>query len=300
MIYTLTLNPAIDYVMRVENFKSGEVNRAGEVSLMAGGKGINVSIMLKNLGEKSVALGVAAGFTGKEIERLLQNDGVKCDFVWLKDGNSRINAKLKVGCETEINAPGPKIEEDTVKKLYKKIDRLKKGDYLVMAGSVPKGFPETIYQDILIRLNKKEINTVVDAEGALLTETLKYQPFLIKPNHHELGELFDVEIEDKETAIKYAKELCKMGARNVLVSMSSKGAVLVTQSGEVVSGDAPKGTLVNSTGAGDSMVAGFIKGYILDGEPKTAFKYGVCAGSATAFSEGIGTGEMVEEIMMKN
>ncbi|MBO5364224.1 MAG: 1-phosphofructokinase [Clostridia bacterium] len=297
MVYTLTLNPALDYVVKVPDYRNGQVNRAGETAFLPGGKGINVSIMLKHLGINSVPLGFAAGFTGKELERYLICEGCVPEFVYLAEGNTRINVKLKAGTETEINAPGPKVTERELEALKAQIAGLESGDFLVLAGSIPKGLPESIYRDIMADLQGKGVNVAVDTEGDALLQTLPYQPFLIKPNHHELGDIFGVEINTKEMAAEYARKLQKQGARNVLVSMAGQGAVLATENGKGFAAEAPKGTVVNSTGAGDSTVAGFLVGYLETEDYETAFLKGICSGSATAFSQGLGTAEEVEELL---
>ena len=297
MIYTLTLNPALDYVVKVLDYCKGAVNRAVETTFLPGGKGINVSIMLKHLGVNSVPLGFAAGFTGKELERYLIDAGCIPEFVFLAEGHTRINVKLKADAETEINALGPVVTSRELAALKAQIAGLEPGDFLVLAGSIPKGLPQSIYRDIMEDLSKKQVSVVVDTEGEALLQTLEYKPFLIKPNHHELGDIFGVEVTGKEDAVTYARKLQKMGARNVLVSMAGDGAVLVTESGQSYQATAPSGTVVNSTGAGDSTVAGFLAGFLEKGSYRDAFLKGICSGSATAFSQGLGTGEEVAELM---
>lgn len=297
MIYTLTLNPALDYVVKVPDYREGVVNRAKETGFLPGGKGINVSLMLRHLGVNSTPLGFAAGFTGKELERYLIQEGCVPEFVFLAEGHTRINVKLKAGSETEINAPGPMVTERELSALMAQIAGLESGDFLVLAGSIPKGLPESIYRDLMASLSEKQVHIVIDAEGESLLEALSYQPFLIKPNHHELGALFGVEIKDKEEALAYARKLQEKGARNVLVSMAGDGAVLVAENGQTLVADAPKGTVVNSTGAGDSTVAGFLAGFLEKGDYKAAFLKGICAGSSTAFSQGLGTEAEVLELM---
>ena len=297
MIYTLTLNPALDYVAYVESYKSGDINRTSKTTISAGGKGINVSLVLKELDTKSVSLGFIAGFTGEEIKRQLDESGIETDFVILKNGSSRINVKIKSDLETDINASGPEILNADVEKMLLSFDNLCDGDYLVLSGSVPKGVPQTIYCDIMKRLCHKKINFVVDAEGELLISTLKYKPFLIKPNHHELGAIFNTEITDNASAIHYIKKLQEMGATNVLVSMGKDGAVFVSGNGDILSSPSPKGQLINSTCAGDSMVAGFIAGYIKENSFDYALRLGICSGSATAFSEGLGNKEKIFNLL---
>lgn len=288
MIYTLTLNPSLDYIIYADNYREGMVNRTRSESIVPGGKGINVSLVLKNLGYESVALGFAGGFVGDEIERLLAREGIKTDFIRV-DGNSRINVKLKAAVETEINAQAPQID---VAKLYEKLGAIKEGDYLVLAGSAPDW---RVYAEIMGRINKGA-KVIVDAEGELLMNTLGYKPFLIKPNHHELGVILGKEISTHNDAVEGARILLEKGARNVFVSMADKGGVLVGESRVYVT-EAPKGKVINSTGAGDSAVAGFIAGYIESGDIETAFVKGICTGSASAFSHGLATRNKVEELM---
>lgn len=299
MIYTITFNPALDYIVRVEDFKLGEVNRTSYEEVYAGGKGINVSIVLKNLEVENIALGYIAGFTGEEIETKVKSFGCKTDFIKLNNGMSRINVKLKSNEESEINAQGPQITSNDLEQLYKKLDLLKQGDILVLAGSIPKTLPKDIYEIIMKRLSGKEIKFIVDATGDLLLNVLKYNPFLIKPNHHELAELFDVVIENEDEIIKYAKKLKEMGARNVLISRAGDGAIFITENNKVIKSDVPGGKLINSVGAGDSMVGGFIAGYLKNEDLEEAFKMGVATGSASAFSEGLATKEKVYELLMQ-
>lgn len=297
MIYTVTFNPSLDYVVDVKDFKVGIVNRTVQETIFPGGKGINVSMVLKNLGYDSTALGFTAGFVGNEIIRLLNEKGVDTDFIPVEKGVSRINVKLRSNEESEINGQGPKIEEADIKKLYKQLDELSDGDVLVLAGSIPDVMPSSMYMDIMDYLKEKDIRIVVDATRDLLTNVLPYHPFLIKPNNHELGEIFGVEITDKDDVIKYAKKLQEQGARNVLVSMAGDGAVLVSEDGQEFKAEAPAGKVKNSVGAGDSMVAGFVSGYLATGDYKQAFMYGVCTGSASAFSEELATKAEVEALL---
>ncbi len=299
MIYTITFNPSLDYIVDVKDFKTGIVNRTEGEKIFPGGKGVNVSMVLKNLGADSIALGFEAGFTGKEIGRLLDEKGIKTDFITVKEGNSRINIKLRSAEETEINGQGPEIEKEDIEKLYGKLDKLQKGDCLVLAGSIPGVMPSSSYKDIMEYLKEKDIKIVVDATRELLTNVLCYKPFLIKPNNHELGEIFGVEINSKEDAIKYAIKLQEKGARNVLVSMAKDGAVMVTEDGQKLSSEAPKGEVKNSVGAGDSMVAGFLYGYLISESYEEAFKYGLATGSASAFSEGMATKADVEKLLQQ-
>ena len=299
MIYTITFNPSLDYIVDVKDFKTGIVNRTEGEKIFPGGKGVNVSMVLKNLGADSIALGFEAGFTGKEIGRLLDEKGIKTDFITVKEGNSRINIKLRSAEETEINGQGPEIEKEDIEKLYGKLDKLQKGDCLVLAGSIPGVMPSSSYKDIMEYLKEKDIKIVVDATRELLTNVLCYKPFLIKPNNHELGEIFGVEINSKEDAIKYAIKLQEKGARNVLVSMAKDGAVMVTEDGQKLSSEAPKGEVKNSVGAGDSMVAGFLYGFLISESYEEAFKYGLATGSASAFSEGMATKADVEKLLQQ-
>lgn len=293
MIYTVTLNPAVDYTVYMDELKRGEINRSRSENIFFGGKGINVSNVLKSLGVKSTALGFSAGFTGFAIEDDLSKKGITADFVHLKNGFTRINVKLREGVETDINTAGPQIDENETAELFEKLDRLKNGDVLVLSGSVPKCMPSDTYEQILKRLSPKEVRVVVDAEGKLLENALKYRPFIIKPNAEELGELFDVVIENPQSAAKYAKKLINAGAGNVLVSMGRDGAVLIDRNGTEHFCAAFSGKTVNTVGAGDSMVAGFIAGYERTGDFDYALRLGTAAGSATAFSEGLAEGEHI-------
>ena len=300
MIYTVTFNPSLDYIVTVKDFKTGVVNRTTEEIIFPGGKGINVSMVLKNLGYESTALGFMAGFTGEAICNLLDKKGITTDFITVEKGVSRINVKLRSNEESEINGQGPEILDTDIQKLYSKLDTLGDGDTLVLAGSIPDVMPQSIYMDIMKHLEGKNIRIVVDATKDLLANVLAYKPFLIKPNNHELGEIFGVEISDKDEVVMYAKKLQEKGARNVLVSMAGDGAVLVTEDGQEFRAEAPKGKVVNSVGAGDSMVAGFIAGYLSTKEYIEAFKMGVCTGSASAFSEELATKAEVEELLKQN
>ena len=294
MIYTVTFNPSIDYIATCSDFKLGETNRTTKELMYPGGKGINVSIVLNNLGLENTALGFVGGFTGKEIENLLNAQGIKTDFIEIKDGLSRINVKLRSNEESELNGLGPTIDEESVKKLYLKLDNLKANDYLVLAGSVPSSMSKTIYSDIMKYLEGKNINIIVDATKDLLLNTISYHPFLVKPNIKELGELFNTEILTKDEAITYARKLQDKGARNVIVSMGKDGAVILTENKEIISTNAPEGKLVNSVGSGDSMVAGFICGLSRFNNYEEAFKYAVCTGSASAFSDELATKEKAD------
>lgn len=300
MVYTVTFNPALDYIIQLPELKAGKMNRTQKESIVVGGKGINVSLVLQQLGIESTLLGFIAGFTGQEIERDLESKGCICDFVKLQKGISRINVKLKGQNETEINAQGPEIDENALNRLKDKIIKLNNGDVLVLAGSVPKTLSNEVYADFIKLLSKKSVDIVVDAEGQLLDSVLSYHPFLIKPNHHELGRLFNTSIKTKDDAIYYAKKLQDKGARNVLVSMSGMGAVLCTEDGNVYKRDAAKGVLINSVGAGDSMVAGFLSGWLKKHDYKYALELGMSAGAATAFSEGLAKKEDIKNIYDEN
>ncbi len=296
MIYTITFNPAIDYTVTLPEYRAGAVNRAVSEKLLAGGKGINVSIVLASLGVESTALGFAAGFTGRQLIKMLDGIGCKTDLIELESGYTRINVKIKAETETEINAPGPDIGAEDMEKLFKKLGALKAGDTLVLAGSIPPSLPDTVYCDIMERLADKRVDIIVDAEGDLLANALKYRPFLVKPNNHELGGIFGVELKTREDVLPYARKLRDMGARNVLVSMAGDGAVFAAGDGREYMSAAPNGRVVNSTGAGDSMVAGFIAGFKESGDYMHAFKTGLAAGSASAFSEDLATKDEVLKI----
>lgn len=287
MIYTLTLNPSIDYIVGLDDLETGKVNRAVYDKILPGGKGINVSIVLKNLGTDSCALGFVGGFSGDYIKKAVEEHGVKTDFVTLKKATSRINIKIKAEEETEINAKGPEISENEVEILMDKIRNINDGDVLVLAGSVPKGFGKDFYSEIMKELSSKNIKIIVDAEGELLKNTLQYKPFLIKPNNFELEGIFGVKIDSKEETVKYAKELRKMGARNVIVSLGGDGGILVSEDGKVFFTEAPRGKVVNTTGCGDSVVAGFIHEFENSKNNEKAFLMGISSGSAGAFSENL-------------
>ena len=300
MIYTVTFNPSLDYIVSVENFTVGRVNRTNEELILPGGKGINVSIVLHNLGVESTALGFTAGFVGEEIKRQIEKFHIHTEFVNIEKGVSRINVKLRSTEESEINGMGPHIDEASLQEFYTQLDTLQQDDVLVLAGSIPASLPNSIYGDIMKRLIGKNIRIVVDATKDLLVNVLQYHPFLIKPNNYELGEIFGEEdLKDKERIVEYAKKLQEMGATNVLVSMAGDGAVLVAENGLVCKCEAPKGIVKNSVGAGDSMVAGFLYGYLEKGNFEEAFRYGVCTGSASAFSDYLATKEEVMELITK-
>ncbi|MBO6154568.1 MAG: 1-phosphofructokinase [Lachnospiraceae bacterium] len=289
MIYTVTFNPSLDYIVSVDNFTLGKVNRTTDELMFPGGKGINVSMVLKNLGYDSVALGFMAGFTGNEIIRMLDERGVISDFIHVEKGLSRINVKLRSNEESEINGQGPAIDADAISRLYSKLDKLQDGDVLVLAGSIPDVMSRNTYMDIMKRLNGRGVKVVVDATKDLLVNVLEYKPFLVKPNNHELGEIYGVTLNTRDEVVPYAKRMQEAGARNVLISMAGEGAVLLDEQGEVHMSEAPKGKVVNSVGAGDSMVAGFIAGYLESGNYDEAFYMGLCTGSASAFSENLAT-----------
>ena len=286
MIYTVTFNPAIDYVVHTDKMTIGNVNRSSQEEIYYGGKGINVSIVLNELGIKSKALGFIAGFTGDAIEKGVREAGIETDFVRLENGFSRINVKIKSDKETELNGSGPEIRKENIDLLFEKINMLKDGDTLVLAGSVPNTLPSDIYESILKSLSGKHVKTVVDATKDLLINVLKYKPFLVKPNNHELGEIFGVTLTTTEEIIKYAEKLKEMGAKNVLVSMAGDGALLLDEHGQTHICGVCKGVVKNSVGAGDSMVAGFIAGS-QQGDYEYALKLGTAAGGATAFSDGL-------------
>lgn len=297
MIYTVTFNPALDYVIKVNKFETGIVNRVFQENIFFGGKGINVSVILRELGFDSVALGFTAGFTGKALEDGIKAQGITSDFIHLDNGMTRINVKMKSDNETEINGMGPDISKEAINELFEKLDKLKEGDVLALSGSIPQTLPEDIYEQIMERLQNRGVLIAVDATKDLLLNVLKYHPFLIKPNNHELGEMFHVELKSDEDIIYYAKELQKQGAKNVLISMAGDGAILVTETNEVVKMGVPKGEIKNSVGAGDSMVAGFLAGYLKTGSYQEALKLGTASGSATAFSEGLAKREYIDELL---
>ena len=298
MIYTVTFNPSLDYVVQVDDFAVGEINRTRTESIYPGGKGINVSLVLQNLGLPSVALGFTAGFSGAEIERLLQEAGCRCDFIAVKAGYSRINTKIISGAETALNGQGPQLSEVELAALFNKLRRLTQDDVLVLAGSIPASLPDNIYEQILELLQPVGTRVVVDATGDLLLKVLKYRPFLIKPNHEELGEFFGRgPLLTEEEILAAAQRLQQQGARNVLVSRGANGALLLDENGKMHKQASPKGTLVNSVGAGDSMVAGFLAGYLQTQDYDAALRLGVAAGSASAFKAWLATREDVEKIL---
>lgn len=296
MVYTVTLNPALDYVMKLKALRTDDINRTDGEEIYYGGKGINVSVILTQLGIPNTPLGFLGGFTGKKLEEMLKNDNVSCDFNYLKNGDTRINVKIKADKEIDLNACGPEITKEDMQSFLKKLDGIKSGDYLILAGSIPNTLPDDIYEQILERVGDRNINCVVDATGDLLKNVLKYKPFLIKPNHHELGDLFSVQIKSDDDIVKYSKKLQEMGAKNVLVSMAKDGAMLTDENGCVHKIGNAKGKLINSVGCGDSMVAGFTAGYIKTADYSYALRLGSACGNATAFSEKLATREEIERV----
>lgn len=299
MIYTVTLNPSIDYIVRLDSLKIGVTNRTTSEEYYIGGKGINVSCVLAELGIKSTAIGFVAGFTGEAIEKGLRNPKITADFITLKSGISRINIKIKAGEETEINCQGPHIDEEELLNLFDKIDNIQSGDTLIIAGNVPNSLPSDVYERIIERLKDRDIRLVVDATRMLLVNSLKYKPFLIKPNRQELSEIFNTKVENEEDVIKYARELRKMGAKNVLVSLGGDGALLADEYGEIRKQGVVKGKVLNTVGSGDSMVAGFIAGYIEKNDYAYALKLGSACGNATAFLNGLATKDKIEELLAR-
>ena len=297
MIYTVTFNPSLDYVVQMQSMTAGTINRTTVEHIYPGGKGVNVSVILSNLGIKSRVLGFKAGFTGENLENMLKDYGCSTDLIKLDDGFTRINVKINAGEETEINGQGPFIGERALGELFTKLDMLKQGDILVLAGSIPNTLPSDVYERIMERLKGRGIRFVVDATKDLLLKVLKYEPFLIKPNNHELGEMFGKELHEAEEITAHAGKLQKMGAKNVLVSMAGDGAILVTEAGEVYQARPPKGKVINSVGAGDSMVAGFLTGYMETGEYEQAFRLGIASGSASAFCSWLASKEEIERLL---
>lgn len=296
MIYTVTFNPSLDYIVSVKDFKLGLTNRTDSELMLPGGKGINVSIVLKNLGIDNTALGFVAGFTGKEVVKRLEKFGVKNGFLEIPEGFTRINVKLKSIDGTEINGQGPSISEEKIEQLMTRLDEMGEGDVLFLSGSIPASMPDDTYQKIMERLKDKGVLISVDATQELLLKVLPYHPFLIKPNNHELGEIFGVELRTRESVVPYGKKLQAMGAENVLISMAGEGAVLIASDGQVYDAPAPKGILKNGVGAGDSMVAGFMAGWLERKEYQHAFYMGVAAGSASAFSEQLAVKEEIDQV----
>lgn len=299
MIFTVTFNPSLDYIVRVDEMRLGTINRTNYEQLLPGGKGINVSIVLGNLGHPSRALGFSAGVTGVALEKLLADAGVDADLVHVKEGFTRINAKVKAVEETELNGQGPRIAPEDVNALFSKLDVLGQDDTLVISGSVPNTLPSDMYEQVMERLAGHGVRIVVDAERDLLTRVLPYRPFLVKPNNHELGDIFGVTLKTRDEVVPYARRIQEMGAQNVLVSMAGEGGVLVAADGQVYQSPAAKGTVVNSVGAGDSCVAGFLAGLMETGSYQTAFRMGLAAGSASAFSDHLATRPEVEDLMSR-
>ena len=297
MIYTITLNPALDYIIKLKELVPNEINTSESEYIIPGGKGINVSIILKRLDVESVTLGFISGFTGKEIQKLVEKEKIQTDLINLEEGHSRINVKiLENEKETAINSKGPLVDNKSIENLYQKLNNLKENDILVLSGSIPKGIKEDIYEEICEKIKDKNVKIVVDSTKKLLLNTLKYRPFLIKPNHHELGEMFNVQILNQDQAIEYAKKLQQEGARNVLVSMGEKGSVLLDENGKVYKKDIIKNrNVVNTVGAGDSMVAGFLAGYLKYKNYEDALKLGIASASATVNNVFLGTKDEINE-----
>lgn len=299
MIYTVTLNPSIDYIVRLDSLKLGVTNRTKSEEFYFGGKGINVSCVLAELDLESTALGFVAGFTGEAIEKGIRNDKIITDFIRLKNGISRINIKIKSDEETEINCQGPHIEQHELERLFQRIDSVADGDTLVLAGNIPNTMPDDVYEKILERIKNKDVRIVVDATKKLLVNSLKYKPFLIKPNRQELSEIFDTEIKSSSDIEKYAGELQKMGAKNVLISLGQDGAMLIDEYGKIHTAGVFKEKVINTVGSGDSMVAGFIAGYEKEKDYSYALKLGSVCGNATAFLSGLATRDKIEELIKK-
>lgn len=301
MIYTITLNPALDYTISLKKLIQNKINTSTSECIIPGGKGINVSIILKRLGIDSVVLGFISGFTGEEIKRLVENEKIRTDFIKMKTGNSRINVKiLEKSSETAINSYGPSVDNKSIEELFQKLEKIKKDDILVLSGSTPKGINENIYEKICENVKDKNVKIVVDSTKDLLVNTLKYNPFLIKPNHHELGEIFNVQITNKNQAIEYAKRLQQKGARNVLVSMGSEGSVLLDENGEEYKGNVIQNkNVINTVGAGDSMVAGFLAGYLKFEDYEKALNLGISAATATVNNVYLGTKDEIVEYFDK-
>ena len=298
MVYTITLNPAFDYVMRVGKLRTDDINRSQSETLYCGGKGINVSTVLRELNVPSVAWGFIAGFTGEELARRLEEDGIRADFVRVKKGLTRINVKIKAETELDVNANGPEVDESEIAALMAKLDQARAGDVVILAGAPPKNLPKDIYQQMLKRLEGRDVRFVVDAEGELLKNVLPYKPLLIKPNHHELAGLFGVADKlTEEEIVHYAKLLQKEGARNVLISRGGDGAILVDETGAVHKRGNVPGKVVNTVGAGDSMVAGFVAGLLQTGDHGYALKLGSACGNATACSEGLATRKDIDRVL---
>jgi 1-phosphofructokinase len=299
VVYTITFNPALDYVINLDSIQTHDINRATSEEIYYGGKGINVSAILTRLGIENKALGFAAGFTGEKLVEMMNDDGINSDFIFLKNGFTRINVKMKADKEIDVNAAGPDISQEDIDKLMEKLNEIQSGDYLVLAGSIPSSLPNDIYESILKSLSSKGVNFVVDAEKDLLLNALKYKPFLVKPNHHELGDMFGVTTESDEDIEVYSKKLQEKGARNVVVSRAKDGAMLIDENQKAYKIGNIKGKLVNSVGCGDSMVAGFLAGYIEKKDYQYALKLGSACGNATAFSKELATKEEIIEVFNK-
>lgn len=297
MIYTITFNPALDYISQVEDFQIGKINRTKTEKILPGGKGLNVSTVLKNLGIESTALGFIAGFTGNELKKDIEQRGIKTDFIRVTKGMTRINVKINSNEETALNGNGPEITENDIKKLIEKVKKIKKEDIVILAGNIPECINNNIYEIICKTLEQNKVTFIVDATKELLMNVLKYRPFLIKPNKEELEETFKEIIETKEDIVVHAKKLQLMGAQNVLISLGGDGAILVSKENKVYFSKAPKGKVINTVGAGDSMVAGFIAGYEKSGDFEQAFKMGIATGSASAFSMNLATAEEVASLL---
>lgn len=299
MVYTVTLNPALDYIMQVKKLRFDDINRSYFEDLHYGGKGINVSVVLKRLGIANKAMGFIAGFTGDRLEEMLISEGIDCDFLRLEKGDTRINVKIKSETELDINARGPQIAPEDIENLIRGLNKIQPGDYLVLAGSIPENLPDDIYERMLSELDGRGVNFVVDTTGDLLLRVLKYKPFLIKPNHHELGDLFGVKVQSDEDVVLYAKKLQELGAKNVLVSRGSKGATLLDENGKVTNIGIIEGKIVSTVGSGDSMVAGFIAGYIDTGDFSHALRLGAACGNATAFCNALAEASDIQSAYKK-
>lgn len=297
MFYTVTLNPALDYILQVDDFGIGKINRTKTEKILPGGKGLNVSMVLKNLGIDSVAIGFIAGFTGDELRKQMEQKGVKTEFIKVQNGITRINVKISSNQETALNGIGPDIDEKDIEELLQKINEITSDDLVILSGNIPKSIPKNIYPIICDILEKNNVTFVVDATRELLIDVLKYKPFLIKPNKEELEETFKVKITTKDELVTYAKKLQDMGAQNVLISLGGDGAILLNKEGKVYYSKAPKGKVINTVGAGDSMVAGFLAGYKKTKDYEQAFKMGIATGSASAFSMDLATAKEVEDLL---
>lgn len=297
MFYTVTLNPALDYISQVDDFGIGKINRTKTEKILPGGKGLNVSMVLKNLGIDSVAIGFIAGFTGDELRKQMEQKGVKTEFIKVQNGITRINVKISSNQETALNGIGPDIDEKNIEELLQKINEITSDDLVILSGNIPKSIPKNIYPIICDILEKNNVTFVVDATRELLIDVLKYKPFLIKPNKEELEETFKVKITTKDELVTYAKKLQDMGAQNVLISLGGDGAILLNKEGKVYYSKAPKGKVINTVGAGDSMVAGFLAGYKKTKDYEQAFKMGIATGSASAFSMDLATAKEVENLL---